>query len=180
MEAFPTEIPDVLLIKPRVFRDSRGHFLELFQSQRYQDLGIDATFVQDNLSRSSRGVLRGLHYQLTYPQGKLVSVVQGAVFDVAVDLRQDSPTFGKWVGELLSDENNYQLYVPPGFAHGFCVVSETADFVYKCTEYYHPEDEHVLSCFEPELAIPWPLENLILSERDKHGTRFDESATYVR
>jgi len=179
MEVCPTEIPDVLLIKPRVFRDPRGHFLELFQSQRYKEVGIDATFVQDNLSRSRRGVLRGLHYQLTYPQGKLVTVVQGSVFDVAVDLRRDSPTFGKWVGEHLSDENNYQLFVPAGFAHGFCVVSETADFLYRCTEFYHPEDEHVLNCFEPDLNIPWPVDNLILSERDKHGNSLREAATYV-
>jgi len=179
VEVIPTKIPDVLLIKPKVFRDPRGHFLEIFQSQRYQEAGIPATFVQDNLSRSSRGVLRGLHYQLNYPQAKLVGVIRGAVFDVAVDLRRDSPTFGQWVGELLSDENNHQLYVPAGFSHGFCVVSETVDFVYKCTEFYHPEDEHVLSYDEPELNIPWPVDDLILSERDQHGKLLHETPTYA-
>ncbi len=179
MEFESTAIPDVLLIKPRVFRDSRGHFLETYRECRYQEIGIHKRFVQDNLSRSTFGILRGLHYQLNHPQGKLVNVIRGSVFDVAVDLRRGSSTFGKSVSVLLSEEDNYQLYVPPGFAHGFCVVSEVADFMYKCTDIYHPEDEHVLRWNDPALGIDWPIDSPILSDRDQAGMPFSEAPYYL-
>ena len=166
MNIIKTSIPDLLIIKPRVFADSRGFFLETFQLKRYQETGIAGPFVQDNHSRSNRGVLRGLHFQIKNPQGKLVYVSRGEVFDVAVDIRNDSKTFGHWFGTLLSDENHLQMWIPPGFAHGFCVVSETADFTYKCTEYYHPEDECGIIWNDPDLGIKWPFSCPIVSEKD--------------
>ena len=175
MQVLSTELPGLLLVQPRVFPDPRGFFVERYQRQRYHDAGINIDFVQDNHSRSSRGALRGLHYQIEHPQGKLVGVTQGEVYDVAVDMRRGSPTFGRWLGFVLSEQNQHQLYVPPGFAHGFCVVSETADFVYKCTDYYFPEHERVLLWNDPELAIPWPIENPILSGRDAQGVRFADA-----
>jgi len=141
----PMNIPEVLLIEPDVFGDSRGFFMESWHRKKYVKAGLDVDFVQDNHSRSSQGVLRGLHYQLERPQGKLVRVATGAVFDVAVDVRRGSPTFGQWAGSELNEQNQHQFYVPPGFAHGFCVLSETADFLYKCTDYYAPEYEHGIS-----------------------------------
>ncbi len=157
MKATPTSIADVLVIEPRVFGDARGFFFESFNQRAFaQATGLDAQFVQDNHSRSSRGVLRGLHYQLRQPQGKLVRVVRGRVFDVAVDLRRSSPTFGRWVGVELSEENHRQLWVPPGFAHGFMVLSESADFLYKTTDYYAPEHERCIAWNDPALAIDWP------------------------
>ncbi|MGD9660817.1 MAG: dTDP-4-dehydrorhamnose 3,5-epimerase [Porticoccaceae bacterium] len=174
MEITATAIPDVLLIKPKVFGDSRGYFQETFQAQRYQDAGIEGNFVQDNLSLSQKGVLRGLHYQQPNPQGKLVYVLQGEVFDVAVDMRENSPTFGRWVGEYLSSENHHQLWVPPGFAHGFCVTSDTALFAYKCTEYYRPENEHCLLWNDADLDIRWPLDNPLVSAKDALGLPFKD------
>ncbi|WP_296949186.1 dTDP-4-dehydrorhamnose 3,5-epimerase [uncultured Massilia sp.] len=155
--ATPTAIPDVLVLQPKVFGDARGFFLESFNKRDFQALtGMDVDFVQDNHSKSVKGVLRGLHYQIQHPQGKLVRVVQGSVFDVAVDLRQSSPTYGKWVGEILSADNHRQIWVPPGFAHGFLVLSDTAEFLYKTTDYWYPEHERSLLWNDPELGIEWP------------------------
>jgi len=161
-------LPGLLIIEPDVFGDERGFFLETWNAERYRKAGFpDVRFVQDNHSRSSRGVLRGLHFQRQHPQGKLVSVAAGAVFDIAVDLRPNSPTFGQWFGMELNDENHRQLWIPPGFAHGFCVLSEHADFQYKCTEFYHPDDEGGIRWNDPELGIEWPIETPILSTRDQ-------------
>ncbi len=157
MNFIPTDIADVILIEPDVFGDERGFFMETWHQHKFAEAGIDATFVQDNHSRSARGILRGLHFQNPQPQGKLVRVIQGEVFDVAVDLRRGSPTFGQWVGEYLSAENKRMLWVPEGFAHGFYVTSEVADFVYKCTDFYAPQHEHSLRWDDPDLAISWPL-----------------------
>jgi dTDP-4-dehydrorhamnose 3,5-epimerase len=162
----PREIPEVILVEPTVHRDDRGFFLETYHQRKFSDGGITAAFVQDNHSYSVRGTLRGLHAQLKKPQGKLVRAVVGEIFDVAVDIRPDSPTFGKWVGEVLSGENLRQLWVPPGFAHGFCVVSETAHVLYKCTEIYDPQDETVIAWNDPEIGIGWPVESPLLSPRD--------------
>lgn len=158
MKAIPTAIPDVLVIEPRVFGDARGFFFESFNQQAFDEAtGTSYRFVQDNHSRSSRGVLRGLHYQLPpHAQGKLVRVVRGAVWDVAVDIRRGSPTFGQWVGEELSEENQRQLWIPPGFAHGFAVLSDSADFLYKTTDYYDPPSERGIAWDDPRLAIAWP------------------------
>jgi dTDP-4-dehydrorhamnose 3,5-epimerase len=162
-----TALPGVLLIRPRVFGDERGFFLETFSAERYRaQAGIDLPFVQDNHSRSRRGVLRGLHFQRAHPQGKLVSVARGRVYDVAVDIDPDSPTCGRYVGVELSDANHWQLWIPPGYAHGFCVLSEEADFTYKCTDYYRPGDEGGLAWNCPRLAIDWPLDDPQLSARD--------------
>ena len=166
MEVLPTPIPGVLLIKPKVWRDSRGYFVEAWRQDRYIEAGITLPFVQDNRSRSTRGILRGLHFQRAHPQGKLVSVSSGSVFDVAVDIRKDSPTFGQWFGSELTGENQHQLWVPPGLAHGFCVCSDVADFSYKCTEFYHPEDEGSILWNDPDLAIAWPVPDPILSDKD--------------
>lgn len=155
----PTAIPEVLVLEPKVFGDARGFFFESFNQRDFeQATGVKATFVQDNHSKSAKGVLRGLHYQLQHPQGKLVRVVQGEVFDVAVDLRRSSPTFGKWVGEVLSADNKKQLWVPPGFAHGFLVLSETAEFLYKTTDYWYPEHERSLLWNDSQVGITWPLD----------------------
>lgn len=155
----PTAIPEVLVLTPKVFGDARGFFFESFNARDFaQSTGLDVEFVQDNHSKSSQGVLRGLHYQIQHPQGKLVRVVQGAVFDVAVDLRKSSPTFGQWVGEILSAENHAQLWVPPGFAHGFVVLSESAEFLYKTTDYWYPEHERSLLWNDPAVAIDWPID----------------------
>jgi dTDP-4-dehydrorhamnose 3,5-epimerase len=154
----PTRIPEVVLIEPRVFGDARGFFMESWERRKFREGGIDVDFVQDNHSRSAQGVLRGLHYQIRRPQGKLVRVVQGEVFDVAVDLRRSSPTFGQWVGAALSAENKHMLWIPPGFAHGFYVMSpEGADFLYKCTDYYAPELERSVIWNDPDIGIEWPL-----------------------
>jgi dTDP-4-dehydrorhamnose 3,5-epimerase len=155
----PTDIPDVLVLTPKVFGDSRGFFFESFNGRDFaQATGLQVDFVQDNHSKSARGVLRGLHYQIQHPQGKLVRVVEGSVFDVAVDIRASSPTFGKWVGEILSEANHKQLWVPPGFAHGFVVLSESAQFLYKTTDYWYPEHERSLAWNDPEVAIAWPID----------------------
>ena len=174
MNVVETQLPGVLIIEPKVFGDHRGFFKETFQIERYQEAGIDLPFVQDNHSRSQRGVLRGLHWQKTRPQGKLVSCLLGTVFDVTVDVNPSSETFGTYVGVELSAENHRQLWIPPGYAHGFCVLSETADFQYKCTDLYFPEDEGGLIWNDPELSIEWPVESPSLSEKDLSLPTLDE------
>ncbi len=171
MKAVPTSISDVLMIEPKVFGDARGFFFESFNARAFRDAtGLDETFVQDNHSRSARGVLRGLHYQIRQPQGKLVRVVRGAVFDVAVDLRRASPSFGRWAGVELSEDNHRQLWIPPGFAHGFVVLSESADFLYKTTDYYAPEHERCLLWNDSAVGIEWPLDTPpLLSGKDREG-----------
>ena len=166
MTVSETGLPGVLVIEPRVFGDARGFFLERFHAECYADAGIPGPFVQDNHSRSQRGILRGLHFQKRHPQGKLVEVVSGEVYDVAVDVRPGSDTFGRWTGVRLSAENHRQLWVPPGFAHGFVVLSESADFLYKCTDVYHPEDEGGVIWNDPDLGIDWPLADPQLSHKD--------------
>jgi dTDP-4-dehydrorhamnose 3,5-epimerase len=173
MKVFHTSLPGVYLIEPRVFTDPRGFFMEIWQAERYLQAHIPGPFVQDNYSCSTRGVLRGLHYQLRHPQGKLVYVLQGEVFDVVVDIRRGSPTFGRWVGEMLSGDNHRQLYIPPGFAHGFCVLSAVALFLYKCTDFYAPGDEYGLRWDDPELGIHWPVSGPVLSEKDEHSPTLD-------
>ena len=176
MNVVRTKLHDCVIIEPKVFRDERGFFLETFEVERYAELaGITLPFVQDNYSRSLKAVLRGLHYQKTKPQGKLVRVVRGEVFDVAVDIRQDSPTFGQWEGVILSETNNRQFWVPPGFAHGFLVLSDTADFEYKCTDYYDPSDEGSILWNDPDLNIPWPDDNPILSDKDAGARKLLET-----
>jgi dTDP-4-dehydrorhamnose 3,5-epimerase len=167
MKVIETALPGVLIIEPKLIGDQRGFFVETFQARRYREAGISLDFVQDNHSRSRRGVLRGMHAQATHPQGKLVRVARGEVFDVAVDINPRSPHFGKWVGVTLSDANGRQFWVPPGYAHGFAVISELADFEYKCTDYYHPEDEIGVAWNDPEVGIDWPIDNPALSEKDQ-------------
>jgi dTDP-4-dehydrorhamnose 3,5-epimerase len=170
MEIIKTAIDGLLIIEPKVFGDDRGFFLETYSQKRYQESGIPGVFVQDNLSLSRRGVLRGLHFQNPNAQGKLVSCPMGEVFDVAVDIRKGSKTFGKWVGVHLSGDNKRQFWIPPGFAHGFVVLSETALFSYKCTEYYSPKDEKTILWNDPEIGIEWPMtDGLQLSEKDRKG-----------
>lgn len=180
MNVILTAIPDVLLIKPRAFGDDRGFFMETWNARAFAEAGLDLSFVQDNHSRSSRGVLRGLHYQVRQPQGKLVRVASGAVFDVAVDLRRSSPTFGKWVGYELSAENKRMLWVPPGFAHGFFTLSEHADFLYKCTAFYSQTDERCILWNDPDIDINWPLGDAVpqLSAKDREGVRLNDAETY--
>ena len=180
MKIIETAIPDVLLLEPTVHGDARGYFMETFRESWFRDHGIDARFVQDNQSRSVKGTLRGLHYQLKQAQGKLVRVVSGEVFDVAVDMREGSPTFGQWAGDILSAENKRQLWVPPGFAHGFYVVSESAELYYKCTDYYCPEHEHSLLWNDPEVGIDWPLsdDSPLLSAKDAAGKSLSEAPHY--
>ncbi len=172
-----TNIPDVLVLEPRVFGDDRGFFLESFNARQFHEAtGLDLNFVQDNHSRSARNVLRGLHYQIHQAQGKLVRCVRGSVFDVAVDLRRASPTFGQWVGETLSEENKLQMWIPPGFAHGFVVLSESADFLYKTTDYYAPEHERCLAWNDPTVAVNWPLnDEPLLSAKDREGRALAEA-----
>jgi dTDP-4-dehydrorhamnose 3,5-epimerase len=172
MKVVKTKLHDCVIVEPKVFGDERGFFLETFQAERYAELaGIKLPFVQDNHSRSSKAVLRGLHYQKTKPQGKLVRVVRGEVYDVAVDIRHDSPTFGQWEGIILSEDNKRQFWVPPGFAHGFVVLSATADFEYKCTDYYDPSDEGSILWSDSDLNIPWPISNPLLSAKDESAKR---------
>jgi dTDP-4-dehydrorhamnose 3,5-epimerase len=170
----PTAIPDVLLLEPTVFSDDRGYFFESYKDRDFQEAtGLQAAFVQDNHSMSTKGVLRGLHYQIRHPQGKLLRVVQGSVFDVAVDLRRSSPTFGRWVGARLSAENRRQLWIPPGFAHGFLALSETAEVLYKITDYWYPEHERTLLWNDPALAIDWPVDGEPrLAAKDVAGQAF--------
>ena len=181
MKIIETHLPGVVVIEPKVFGDKRGFFLETFRQDVLQQAGINVTFVQDNHSRSSQGVLRGLHYQLTQTQGKLVRVTSGSVFDVAVDVRLGSPTFGQWYGTQLDEESMRMMYVPPGYAHGFVVLSESADFLYKCTEYYHPESEQGIAWDDPDIGIEWPIANLsseiALSEKDKNNVRLKDQSS---
>jgi dTDP-4-dehydrorhamnose 3,5-epimerase len=180
MDVRETRLPGVLVIEPRIFADTRGFFLETFSAERYADKGIRGPFVQDNWSHSVRGTLRGLHYQVQQSQGKLVQVMNGEIFDVAVDLRQDSPTFGQWEAEILSAENKKQFFIPPGFAHGFLVLSETADFVYKCTDYYAPDHDRTLLWNDETVGIQWPrVEDLILSEKDKNGAPLESAECFL-
>ena len=181
MKITETKIPAVKLIEPKVFGDERGFFMETWNEKAFREAGINVTFVQDNQSRSAKNTLRGLHYQIKQPQGKLVRVTRGEVFDVAVDLRTNSPTFGQWVGEYLSEENNRMLWVPPGFAHGFLVTSERADFQYKCTDFYAPEHERAIHWADDQLAIDWPLDNseeLLVSQKDKQAVSLAQAAKY--
>jgi len=172
MKICHSKLKGCVIIQPRVLSDDRGFFLETFQAVRYEhEAGIDLPFVQDNHSRSERGVLRGLHFQKTKPQGKLVRVVRGEVYDVAVDIRKGSTTFGEWESVILSEENKKQFWVPPGFAHGFVVLSDTADFEYKCTDYYDPSDEGSILWSDQDLDIPWPITNPILSNKDENAKR---------
>jgi dTDP-4-dehydrorhamnose 3,5-epimerase len=177
-----TGIPDLYVIEPTVFGDQRGFFMEVFNKTEFDDAGLDLTFVQDNHSRSRRGVLRGMHFQNTYPQGKLIRVVTGAVFNAAIDLRTGSPGFGRWFGVELSDENKKMLYIPPGFAQGFLILEDGTDYLYKCTEFYHPEDEGGVMWNDPGIGIDWPLDRVgggdgvILSDKDKAWPPFNEQA----
>lgn len=176
MKVIETNLPGVVIIEPRIFGDARGFFQETWRQEKYEAIGIKETFVQDNLSFSTRGVLRGLHYQKPNTQGKLVSVIQGEVFDVAVDIRIGSPTFGKWTGVILSGDNHRQLWVPPGFAHGFCVLSDTTYFTYKCTDIYAPSAEGGIAWDDPDIGIAWPTKEVVLSEKDKIYPRLKDVA----
>jgi len=166
MKVLETALPGVLILEPAVFEDRRGYFLETYHRQRYDEAGVKCQFVQDNLSYSVRGSLRGLHYQYPHGQAKLVQVIKGEVFDVAVDIRRSSPTFGQWIGEKLSDKNRRQMFIPEGFAHGFCVLSDTAIFVYKCSDLYVPDSERGILWSDPDLGIEWPVGGPLLSEKD--------------
>ena len=180
MHVETTAIPGLIVIQPKVFGDPRGFFTETFQRQRYRDAGVASEFVQDNFSRSSKGTLRGLHYQIQHPQGKLVQVLRGKIFDVVVDLRKSSPAFGRWLGFELSDETCRQVFVPPGCAHGFCVLSDSADFTYKCTDYYFPEHERTLLWNDHTLGIEWPLtQEPLLSQKDRAGIPLDRAEVFA-
>lgn len=177
----PTSIPDVILIEPKVFGDQRGFFMEVYQAERFRQAGIRAEFLQDNHSGSSQGILRGLHYQIRHAQGKLVRVISGEIFDVAVDIRRHSPTFGQWVGHQLSAQNKIQMWIPPGFAHGYYVVSDWAEVLYKATDFYSPEWERTLLWNDPEIGIDWPLLDgnvPILSAKDSEGELLSEAEVY--
>jgi len=174
MNITPTTIEGVLIIEPNVFEDNRGFFMETYNQNRYIKAGINRAFVQDNLSYSVKGTIRGLHYQTRYPQAKLVQVITGEIFDVAVDIRIDSPTFGQWIGFHLSDRNKRQLFIPEGFAHGFCVLSKTAYLSYKCSDFYQADDEGGILWSDPEIGIEWPVENPIISEKDNNHPNLSE------
>ncbi len=179
MEVIPTNLPGVIRINTQVYTDDRGSFTEAFQQQRYADAGIDAPFVQANLVHSTRTVLRGMHYQLQQPQGKLISVTQGEIFDVAVDMRAASPHFGKWTGAILRASAGEQMYIPPGFAHGYCVLTDTADVMYQCTGYYHPASEQTLAWNDPQVGIKWPVTAPLLSDKDARGLNLDLAPGYT-
>jgi dTDP-4-dehydrorhamnose 3,5-epimerase len=180
MKLIPTAIPEVVLLEPKVFGDERGFFFESWNKRTFTELGIAADFVQDNHSKSQKNVLRGLHYQIEHAQGKLVRVTAGAVYDVAVDLRRSSPTFGRWVGFTLSAEDKRMAWIPPGFAHGFCVTSDYAEFLYKTTDYWSPAHERTLLWNDPQLAIPWPLSGEpLLATKDKTGTLLAQTETFA-
>jgi len=177
----PTRLPEVLILEPKVFGDARGFFFESFNARDFaQCTGLDVSFVQDNHSKSAKGVLRGLHYQIEHPQGKLVRVTQGAVFDVAVDLRRSSPNFGKWEGVLLSENNKRQLWIPPGFAHGFLVTSDSAEFLYKTTDYWHPEHERSLLWNDPAVGVQWPVDGApLLAAKDLAALPFADTPSFA-
>lgn len=175
-----TSIEDVYIIEPTLFGDERGYFMETYHAGEFKEAGLDLNFVQDNQSKSKKGVLRGLHFQYTMPQGKLVRVIKGEVYDVAVDLRKDSPTYGKWEGVILSEENKKQFYVPEGFAHGFLVLSDEAEFTYKCTDFYDPDDEGGILWNDPDIGIEWPIDDInevVLSKKDKQLKTLKETPT---
>lgn len=181
MQIHQTDLPGVVILEPRVFADARGFFQEVYQHEKYAAAGVSASFVQDNYSRSAKGTLRGLHFQVEHAQGKLVQCLRGEIFDVAVDLRRGSPTFGKWAGVVLSDTNHRQLYIPPGFAHGFYVLSDLAEMFYKCDDYYFPQHERSLLWSDPAIGIAWPLEGEpILSDKDRKGTALSEIQCYEK
>ena len=167
MDVKPTSLEGLLVIEPKVFEDERGYFLETHHQNRFHTAGVDHIFVQDNLSFSKKGTLRGLHFQITQPQAKMVQAITGKIFDVAVDIRPGSATFGKWSGVYLSEENKRQLFIPEGFAHGFCVLSESAHVAYKCSDYYNPQDEGGILWSDPDIGIDWPMKDLTLSEKDR-------------
>jgi len=169
-----TELPGVVIVEPEVFEDERGFFLETFHKGKYADGGIDRSFVQDNHSHSKKGVLRGLHYQVAHPQAKLIYVAAGEIFDVAVDIRRDSPTFGKWISTILSSENRRQIFIPEGFAHGFCVLSESADVTYKCSDFYYPDDDRGILWSDPTIGIKWPIAGPVLSAKDRAYPKLGE------
>lgn len=182
MEFAPTQIADVVVIDPLVHEDQRGFLMETWQARRFRDAGIDATFVQDVHSRSARGTVRGLHYQIKHAQGKLIRVIRGEAFDVAVDIRKSSPTFGQWVGETLSEGNRKLIWVPPGFAHGFVVLSDSADFEYRMTDYHSPEDGRTIRWDDPDIAIEWPVvsgQSPLMSEADSAGVPFRDAEVYA-
>lgn len=168
MKTISTDLPGVVVIEPQVFTDARGFFFESYNAERYAEAGIPATFVQDNHSCSTKSTIRGLHYQFRHPQAKLLRVIRGAVFDVAVDIRRGSPTFGRWVGIELSAQNKRQLFIPAGLAHGFCVTSDRAEVEYKCTDFYVPDDQHGVLWSDPRIGIAWPVQDPVLSEKDKN------------
>jgi dTDP-4-dehydrorhamnose 3,5-epimerase len=183
VQQIATAIPDVVILEPTLHGDHRGFFMETWRASTFDTLAPGLRFVQDNHSKSGQGILRGLHYQLRQPQGKLVRVIAGEIYDVAVDMRRASPSFGQWAGVVLSADNHRQLWVPPGFAHGFLVLSQSAEMVYKCTDYYAPQDEHSLLWNDPALAIDWPLAQLgleapVLSDKDRDGRRFADALVY--
>jgi len=180
MKAIPTAIPEVLLLEPKVFGDERGYFYESWNRRTFAELGIAADFVQDNHSKSQKNVLRGLHYQIEHAQGKLIRVTAGSVYDVAVDLRRSSPSFGRWVGFTLSAEDKRMAWIPPGFAHGFCVTSDSAEFLYKTTDYWNPQHERTLLWNDPQLAIPWPLTGEpLLAAKDVAGQPLAQAETFA-
>ncbi|MDA1017930.1 MAG: dTDP-4-dehydrorhamnose 3,5-epimerase [Planctomycetota bacterium] len=180
MQVFETDLPGVLVIEPRVFPDERGFFKETYHQQRYADLGLPSSFVQDNYSHSVQGTIRALHYQIEQPQGKLVQIFKGEIFDVAVDIRRDSPRFGEWVGVLLSETNHRQLYIPPGFAHGFCAMSDEADVLYKCTDLYAPQHERTILWNDPSIGIEWPeVGTPIVSKKDQLGQMLADAETFA-
>lgn len=179
MNFIKTELAGLVVIEPRVFSDARGFFMETFHRQHFAEAGLPVEFVQDNHSHSIRGTLRGLHYQIERPQGKLVRCVRGEIFDVGVDLRPGSPTFGRWFGTLLSESNRRQVYIPAGMAHGFCVTSDLADVVYKCTDLYHPQHERTIVWNDPDLAIRWPVDDPLLSDKDRAGKTFALADRYA-
>ena len=180
MKVIETALPGVLVIEPQVFGDARGFFYESYNEARFRDAGIDARFVQSNVSRSAKGVLRGLHYQWPHPQGKFVSVLEGEVFDVAVDIRRSSPTYGKWIGERLSAQNRRMMWIPEGFAHGFLVLSDTAEFLYKTTDYYAPDQERTLLWNDPAVGVRWPLSGEpVLKPKDAAGTPLASAETFA-
>jgi dTDP-4-dehydrorhamnose 3,5-epimerase len=178
MKIQPTDLPGVLLIEPDVFVDHRGFFFEAFNQTEFNRAGLQTNFVQDNYSRSCRGTLRGLHYQVPYPQDKLVWIARGEVFDVVVDLRRKSSTFGRWISVYLSEANHLQLFVPAGFAHGFCVTSDIADVIYKCTDFYRPTCDQTVAWNDPQLAVSWPIEDVILSPKDRDGRSFADACYF--
>jgi dTDP-4-dehydrorhamnose 3,5-epimerase len=179
MQFIPTDLPGVVIIEPKVFSDPRGFFMETFHAARFRENGLPDSFVQDNHSQSARGTLRGLHYQIEHPQGKLVRVVRGEIYDVAVDVRRSSPSFGRWVGVTLSSANRRQLYIPPGFAHGFCALEDGTEMVYKCTDLYAPQFERTLLWSDPALGIQWPIHQPLLSEKDQRGLPLSQAECFA-